>query len=149
MTMITPSYLGETIEYSSLHACRSTLEDPTDAPKEIVLSACFLPIILAIISRRAFVFLGSVLLASIALLVVVQPSSIAATIEVGAYVGSVIIALLGICARRKDADIHAQLTSLRVEVNRLHDAEQRRFISQLNAGKKEQSQSDEPTGSAS
>ena len=32
MTMITPSYLGETIEYSSLHACRSTLEDPTDLP---------------------------------------------------------------------------------------------------------------------
>ena len=31
MTMITPSYLGETIEYSSLHACRSTLEDPTIA----------------------------------------------------------------------------------------------------------------------
>ena len=29
MTMNTPSYLGETIEYSSLHACRSTLEDPT------------------------------------------------------------------------------------------------------------------------
>ena len=28
--MITPSYLGETIEYSSLHACRSTLEDPTN-----------------------------------------------------------------------------------------------------------------------
>ena len=37
MTMITPSYLGETIEYSSLHACRSTLEDPTGAPiKDIV-----------------------------------------------------------------------------------------------------------------
>ena len=33
MTMITPSYLGETIEYSSLHACRSTLEDPTDSAK--------------------------------------------------------------------------------------------------------------------
>ena len=31
MTMITPSYLGETIEYSSLHACRSTLEDPKSA----------------------------------------------------------------------------------------------------------------------
>ena len=38
MTMITPSYLGETIEYSSLHACRSTLEDPTDrAQYEIAL----------------------------------------------------------------------------------------------------------------
>ena len=33
MTMITPSYLGETIEYSSLHACRSTLEDPTFVPR--------------------------------------------------------------------------------------------------------------------
>ena len=33
MTMITPSYLGETIEYSSLHACRSTLEDPTLQPR--------------------------------------------------------------------------------------------------------------------
>ena len=34
MTMITPSYLGETIEYSSLHACRSTLEDPTQVARE-------------------------------------------------------------------------------------------------------------------
>ena len=34
MTMITPSYLGETIEYSSLHACRSTLEDPTEYLKK-------------------------------------------------------------------------------------------------------------------
>ena len=35
MTMITPSYLGETIEYSSLHACRSTLEDPTAKQMDI------------------------------------------------------------------------------------------------------------------
>ena len=35
MTMITPSYLGETIEYSSLHACRSTLEDPTDMQRRV------------------------------------------------------------------------------------------------------------------
>ena len=37
MTMITPSYLGETIEYSSLHACRSTLEDPTSVPSPSVI----------------------------------------------------------------------------------------------------------------
>ena len=37
MTMITPSYLGETIEYSSLHACRSTLEDPTSGtPRKVI-----------------------------------------------------------------------------------------------------------------
>ena len=39
MTMITPSYLGETIEYSSLHACRSTLEDPTAAASEHAIIA--------------------------------------------------------------------------------------------------------------
>ena len=38
MTMITPSYLGETIEYSSLHACRSTLEDPTGLMADYNLS---------------------------------------------------------------------------------------------------------------
>ena len=42
MTMITPSYLGETIEYSSLHACRSTLEDPTQCEASLgcALDAC-------------------------------------------------------------------------------------------------------------
>ena len=39
MTMITPSYLGETIEYSSLHACRSTLEDPTKADAQSCCTA--------------------------------------------------------------------------------------------------------------
>ena len=39
MTMITPSYLGETIEYSSLHACRSTLEDPTAANRFTLANA--------------------------------------------------------------------------------------------------------------
>ena len=44
MTMITPSYLGETIEYSSLHACRSTLEDPTRPTKpEVGKSAVHTP----------------------------------------------------------------------------------------------------------
>ena len=38
MTMITPSYLGETIEYSSLHACRSTLEDPTGLALVLAIS---------------------------------------------------------------------------------------------------------------
>ena len=39
MTMITPSYLGETIEYSSLHACRSTLEDPSERRVELQAEA--------------------------------------------------------------------------------------------------------------
>ena len=47
MTMITPSYLGETIEYSSLHACRSTLEDPTDQFKSPIIVLLFCSAILS------------------------------------------------------------------------------------------------------
>ena len=52
MTMITPSYLGETIEYSSLHACRSTLEDPTHGAfdrlsAEALMTGSFYPVVVA------------------------------------------------------------------------------------------------------
>ena len=52
MTMITPSYLGETIEYSSLHACRSTLEDPTSEMNPIVRWAIFALAGVAVTSAR-------------------------------------------------------------------------------------------------
>ena len=60
MTMITPSYLGETIEYSSLHACRSTLEDPTvdvavDFERKPVSGIVRPPEILSIDPRRPLV----------------------------------------------------------------------------------------------
>ena len=51
MTMITPSYLGETIEYSSLHACRSTLEDPTITSR-VVEQQCGL-VTVVVVSRRS------------------------------------------------------------------------------------------------
>ena len=55
MTMITPSYLGETIEYSSLHACRSTLEDPTAAYMKHppTMKAAELAAVIAIIAASA------------------------------------------------------------------------------------------------
>ena len=56
MTMITPSYLGETIEYSSLHACRSTLEDPTLAiADELKASPYPFVMIVALAASTAFV----------------------------------------------------------------------------------------------
>ena len=55
MTMITPSYLGETIEYSSLHACRSTLEDPTAdlTPREFAIVELLLRKSPAVVQRRS------------------------------------------------------------------------------------------------
>ena len=57
MTMITPSYLGETIEYSSLHACRSTLEDPTgqngtEQKHQLSRHRCYQPAAPLTLSRR-------------------------------------------------------------------------------------------------
>ena len=56
MTMITPSYLGETIEYSSLHACRSTLEDPTS--KTMSLTARQSPETIGIMRRQLLEFMS-------------------------------------------------------------------------------------------
>ena len=53
MTMITPSYLGETIEYSSLHACRSTLEDPKQVG-EIIASDGALTIEVLRLTKSAY-----------------------------------------------------------------------------------------------
>ena len=54
MTMITPSYLGETIEYSSLHACRSTLEDPTAASLVGILAAMVLAVVANVVVARHY-----------------------------------------------------------------------------------------------
>ena len=51
MTMITPSYLGETIEYSSLHACRSTLEDPIQEVEDSAVTEA----VKALQDRRALI----------------------------------------------------------------------------------------------
>ena len=72
MTMITPSYLGETIEYSSLHACRSTLEDPTlsrqrqrklTAPIRLARRLLWSKMGLAFVVLLALICVGFVLLA--------------------------------------------------------------------------------------
>ena len=59
MTMITPSYLGETIEYSSLHACRSTLEDPTHISLRGGLALLYLIVCGSLLAFTAFIWLLS------------------------------------------------------------------------------------------
>jgi len=60
MTMITPSYLGETIEYSSLHACRSTLEDPTRKQPRNTIKAPNVSVIVKEVNAPKFSVLGYV-----------------------------------------------------------------------------------------
>ena len=100
-------------------------------PKEIWLTAFFLPIVLALFSRRTVVFLGSVLTAGIALYVVLEPNSVTLIVATGAYAGSLLVAIFGIQTRRRHLAAHAELISLRSKLNDLKMAQERRFLVEL------------------
>ena len=102
-----------------------------NVPKEIWLAAFFLPIVLALFSRRTVVFLGSVLTAGIALFVVLEPNSVTLIVATGAYAGSLLVAIFGIQTRRRHLAAHAELISLRSKLNDLKMAEERRFLVEL------------------
>jgi len=103
----------------------------TNIPLEILFAGFFLPVILALFSKRASVFLGSVLTAGISLLIILRPSGITLIIAVGAYAGSLLVAICGIQSIRKESAIRAELKSLRSDLNDLRIAEERSYFSEL------------------
>ena len=108
-------------------------------PQGIELAAILLPVALAIFSRQMVAVLGSILLAVIAFCALVAPSNMAVTLASGANLGSLIIALAGIVARRKGGAleaIRAEFASLRKDVKRLSAAERRRVLIELRSSPK-------------
>jgi len=101
------------------------------APEGAALAAMLLPIALAVFSKRLIVLLGCILLAAIAFCAFAAPSNIAVTLATGVFLGSLIIALSGIVARRTARVHQAEFASLQEDVKRLSDAEQRRFLREL------------------
>ena len=111
----------------------------SEIPENVALAAVLVPIALAIFSKQAIAIWGSTLLAMIALCAFVAPSNGAAILATGVYLGSLILALSSIVARRKSKTLQAEVVSLRKEmdrlqgdVNTLSHAEQRRFMRDLN-----------------
>jgi hypothetical protein len=111
----------------------------SETPEDLAFAAVLVPIALAIFSRRPIAIWGSTLLAIIALCAFVAPSNGAAILATGVYLGSLILALSSIVARRKSKTLQAEVASLRKDMDRLRgdvtmlsDAEQRRFMRQLN-----------------
>ena len=102
-----------------------------NAPKEIWLAAFFLPVVLALFSRRAVVFLGSMLTAGIALFVILKPSSITLIVATGAYAGSLLVAIFGIQTSRKDSAVYAKLMRLQLKFNTLRNAEEQLLLAEL------------------
>jgi hypothetical protein len=103
-----------------------------------------LPIALSAFSKRLSVLLGCILLAVVSFCALVTPSDIAVTIATGAYLGSVIIAVSGLVARRKARIRNAEFARLREEVKYLREDtkhllndQQRRFLTSLKSSEKE------------
>jgi hypothetical protein len=105
-------------------------------PTEYAAAATVLPVILAAFSKRTAIFLGTALLAVVALILLLEPSFAAVTIAIGAYIGSLIAAFLGIQARRKESATEAELANIRSELKNLVEAEERRFLVELKSSAK-------------
>jgi outer membrane murein-binding lipoprotein Lpp len=115
-------------------------------PGGIALGAILLPVVLAIFSRRMLVLVSCTIGTIIAFCTFVAPSYAAVTLATGVYLGCVIIALSGIFSRRKAAavhtdfaQLHANVTQLRRDVDNLLAAADRRFMSELRASTEERS----------
>ena len=111
----------------------------SETPEDLAFAAVLVPIALAIFSKRPIAIWGSTFLAIIALCGFVAPSNGAAILATGVYLGSLILALSSIVARRKSKILLAEVASLRKDMDRLRGdvtmlshAEQRRFMRQLN-----------------
>src|SRR5262245_32789930 len=101
---------------------------------ELIFAVLLLPVFLAMFSRRILILSGAILLAGIALLSVLEPAYLSTIVAVSAYIGCVVLSILGIQARRRDATIKAELMALRKIVNEVQQAESRRIVAELRSG---------------
>jgi hypothetical protein len=106
-------------------------------PEGVTLAVVFLPVALAIFSKRITVVLACILLAIIIFCAFVVPSNTTVVLATGIYLGSLIVALSGIGARRKAGAVQAELASLREDVNGLLAAEERRYLTELRSTTKD------------
>ena len=95
---------------------------------ELIYVILFLPVLVAAFARRVSTFCCAVLLASVAVIAILNPAHLSFVTALGAYLGSLAIAILGIVQRRREAAIKEELLKLRNDVNVLWQAEERRLM---------------------
>src|SRR6516165_5978409 len=98
---------------------------------ELIYAILFLPVLVAAFARRVSTFCCAVLLASVAVIAVLNPAHLPFVTALGAYLGSLGIAILGIVQRRREAAIKEELLKLRNDVDVLWRAEERRVMADL------------------
>ncbi len=103
-------------------------------PAEYAIAAFFLPVVLAVFSQRTILIFACFVGAGSALVALIHPNSIALVIVVGAYAGSILLAIFGIQTRRRDLAVRTELTALQSELDALRTTEERRYLVELKKG---------------
>jgi len=98
-------------------------------PIEIALVAFFIPIVLALFSKRIVVFFSCVLIAAIALSTFLHP--ITSIVVLGAYFSSILLAIFGINASRQASAVSTELINLRSELDEMKSIDERRYLVEL------------------
>ena len=105
-------------------------------PRELAVALLLLPIALAIISRNIALGLGCVVIVLAASLVFVMPAHTAVILGSALYVGSIIVSLSAIIARRRSKKIQDEFDVLHSQVDDLLTAESRRLLLDIRSGSK-------------
>jgi hypothetical protein len=98
----------------------------THLPSGIILAGLALPILLAGISRRLTVILSILLLVTLTVIVFFKSDYSSLGIALASYVGSILVALIGLRSRLKTQAIETAIASMQAELNELRLAEDRR-----------------------
>jgi hypothetical protein len=101
-------------------------------PRILGLVFIFL-VVFAAASRRILIFLGATLLAIIAFIILLVPSSAPILIAIGAGVGSLLITVAGMRFRQRQVMMRQELDILIESVRKLESLEERRLLQSIHA----------------
>jgi hypothetical protein len=102
----------------------------------VAAAALAIPVVLAAFSRRLSAVALTLLLAAVVIVAIAAPAAAGTLVAVACYVAACILALAALQARRRDRAIQAQIQALKMDVDGLLAAEQRRVIVELTARRK-------------
>ena len=111
-------------------------------PLALAVAGFFLPIALGLFSRRTLVFLGCVLIAAIALSILLYPKSIVSIVVIGAYFGSLLLAMFGIQMSRKASAVRTELMGVRAELDEMRSVLERRYLAELKRDRRKKKNED-------
>ena len=97
------------------------------------LALLVVPILIAALARNITLALATSLLSFVSLMLFIAPASAINSLAIASGLGSFLVALASIVARRRDVVLNKEVADLVSRVNQLESAEQRRIALEVKA----------------